>query len=144
MRTTTLMTCVAALALLSAGCGSLTRASRHEPCIITVRNATGMRLAEVTVGPAGANNLSRRISSVSPVQTGMDQVFVRPHTHPPLPDQVEISWTDSHLSRLSQVISLRQILATSTGAPDEVLVIVIDARGASAVLEHTPAEQTAP
>jgi hypothetical protein len=81
--------------------------------------------------------MSQRVGSISPVPAGVEQVFVRPARHPSLPAQVEISWTDAYNVQQTQVISLEQIHKTSTGAADEVLVVIIDGHGARAVLEHT-------
>jgi hypothetical protein len=126
----------AVMALLSAGCGSMAGPSRHEPPIIAVRNSTGVRLAEVSVRAVGANQQSQRVGSVSPVPSGVQQIFVRPSSRPPMPKQAEISWTDSRGVQNSQVVSLEQILKTSTGAPDEMLVVIIDAQRVTVVLER--------
>jgi hypothetical protein len=118
--------------VLMAGCGGV----RHEPSVIIVRNATGARLAEVTVSGEVADGRGDRVGSIAPVPVGAEQVFVRPANRVKMPDSLRVTWIDQEHAERSQALSIQEALNESKGTPDEALVIVIHADGPEALLEH--------
>ena len=113
--------------------------ARPEPRTIAVWNATDATLAHFSIAETftsgvsspsrrsnPGSNLSSRVGTISGAASRSVVYFPRGEDAPPLPDRVRVDWQVGAGPRRSTEVSLRQVTAESTGAPDEVLVFAID------------------
>jgi hypothetical protein len=117
------------IATLASGCTSGSFGRRVEPPVVIVRNLSGVDLAVLSLRVPGKSGSMGRIGAVSPVRRGTTAVFTRPSSPPPLPNEVEVSWTDHLGGRYSERVSLRQALREATGEITEALVFEIGPSG---------------
>lgn len=111
--------------VLVAGCASMEKGRSIEPRVIIVRNNSGVDLNVVSLREVGkSDEQSARLGSVSPVSRGVSQVFVRPSPPPPLPDVLDVSWTDSRGREQAAQVSLKEVLKSS-GSKGDVLIFEI-------------------
>ena len=116
--------------LITGGCSTFRGTNYIEPKIIAVRNSSGINLSVVSlreVSKPGKNSV--RVGSISPVQTGVTQVFKRPSSPPPLSKQVVISWADYAQRQYEQEISLEQVLTDPNAQTKDTLLFEITATG---------------
>ena len=116
--------------LMAVGCTSLSTDKRAEPKIIVIRNSTNIDLKVVSLREAGKPGLNRvRFGSISPVPRGISQEVGRPSSPPPLPDTVEVAWTDHQGREHVKRVSLKQARNSQTGEGEEALVFEIRPSG---------------
>jgi len=119
-----------AASLIAGGCSTIKKTNYAEPRTIAVRNSSGINLSVVSLRevrkPGGK---SIRMGAISPVQTGVTQVFNRPSSPPPLPKQVVISWADYVQRQYEREISLEQVLTDPNAQTRDTLVFEITASG---------------
>lgn len=116
--------------LITGGCSTFRGTNYTEPKIIAVRNSSGINLSVVSlreVRKPGKNPV--RVGSISPVQTGVTQVFKRPSSPPPLSKQVVISWADYSQRQYEREISLEQVLTDPNAQTKDTLLFEITASG---------------
>jgi hypothetical protein len=116
------------IAVLAAGCASAPFGRRVEPPVVIVRNLSGESLVGVGLR-VPEKSAPDRIGYVSPVPRGTSQVFVRPASAPPLPNEVEVDWVNRQGQRHTRRVSLRQALREATGEITEALVFEIGPAG---------------
>ena len=116
--------------LIIESCSTFKPTNYAEPKIIAVRNSSGIHISVVSLRevrkPGGK---SIRMGSISPVQTGVTQVFKRPSSPTPLPKQVVISWADYAHRQYEREISLEQVLTDPNAQTRDSLVFEITASG---------------
>jgi len=118
------------VSLIMYGCSTLSVTNYTEPKIIAVRNSSGVNLSFVSlreVRKPGKNSV--RMGSISPVRTGVTQVFKRPSSPPPLSKQVVISWADYAQRQYEREISLEQVLTDPNAQTKDTLLFEITATG---------------
>ena len=119
-----------AASLIAGGCTAIRRTNYVEPKIIAVRNSSGINLSVVSLKEVRKpGKKSVRMGSISPVQTGVTQVFNRPSSPPPLPKQIVISWTDYAQRQYEREVSLEQVLTDPNAQIRDTLVFEIMSSG---------------
>jgi hypothetical protein len=105
--------------VLIVGCASMQKGRNIEPRVIVVRNNSAVDLNVVSLREVGkSDEHSARLGSVSPVSRGVSQVFVRPAPPPPLPDVLDVSWTDSRGRKQTARVSLKEVLNNPSSKGD--------------------------
>jgi hypothetical protein len=123
-------TILTAPSLILGGCSAIIRTNHTEPKIIAVRNSSGINLSVVSLREVmKSGKKSVRMGSISPVQTGVTQIFNRPSSPPPLPQQVAISWADYAQRQYEREISLKQVLTDPNAKTRDTLVFEITPSG---------------
>ena len=101
-----------------------------EPHAIVIRNSSYANLKIVTLSEAkGGKNNSVRFGSISPVPSGRDQTIIRPSPPPPLPNTVEISWTDDQNRDYFQNVDLKKYFYINSEEGKKALVFEIQSSG---------------
>ena len=88
------------------GCAAVTGGARKDPRILIIRNSSGAGIRSVTLGTADSSDRHHgKYGTISPVPSGVSQVYFRPDSAPPLPKKLLISWVTndsiSHARELS-------------------------------------------
>jgi hypothetical protein len=118
------------LFLFNTGCVTFSTIQRMEPHVIVIRNSSYANLKIVTLSEAkGRKNNSVRFGSISPVPIGSDQTIIRPSPPPPLPDTVEISWTDDQNRDYFQNVDLKKYFSINSEEGKKALVFEIQPSG---------------
>ncbi len=121
------------------GCASLRAPRVVEPSVIVIRNSSRVGVNVVTLYAVDkSGNRMRRLGSVSPVPAGVSQIFPRPSSPPPLPAEVEVSWSDTRDGEFSRLVSIETAIRQGDGDGGGALVIDIGPPGAvTAYVEET-------
>ena len=118
------------LILMALGCAALSSIQRIEPKVIVIRNSSNIDLKVVSLREAGKPALSPvRLGYVSPVPRGISQEVGRPSSPPPLPNTLEVAWTDRQGREYVKRVSMKQALNRQTGEGKDALVFEIRPSG---------------
>lgn len=118
------------LFLFNTGCVTFSTVQRMEPHAIVIRNSSYANLRIVTLSEAkGHRNNSARHGSISPVPSGRDQAIIRPSPPTPLPNTVEISWTDDQNRQYFQSVDLKKYFYMNSEESKKALVFEIRPSG---------------
>jgi hypothetical protein len=130
------MTRATRYALLGLGLALLASCAGHRspggpsPSAIVIENASGGRLAVVTLEQwPQKQGSSVRMGSISPVPRDASQVIVRSATSLALPREIRIEWVDDRGTRFSEVRAIDGLVAAFERDPQAALVFRIGPLG---------------